>query len=158
MQSPSSAPQSYLIFHAPDHLSCSVGNVHPPPRQHILKSRIKLQYSMNHRQPRKAIENEWNKMTLKEINECIIESLACRIGWNSAINVRNVLLSFSDRYEWFSPDFESKLPLFWWGSLNSVCNDFYFRPSIFEYCSLCSLANSRSLESIGKSGGPSEIT
>lgn len=40
----------------------------------ILKSRVKLHYSMNFRQLRAAIETEWRKIEQWEINKCILGS------------------------------------------------------------------------------------
>ena len=40
----------------------------------ILKSRVKLHHSMNHKQLRKAIVDEWKAIDQKEIDECILGS------------------------------------------------------------------------------------
>jgi hypothetical protein len=51
---------------------------------------------MNYRQLRKAIEDEWNKITLEEINECIIGSLK---GKPDARGVKTGKASMQDRVE-----------------------------------------------------------
>ncbi len=74
----------------------------------ILKSRVKLHKYLTSRQLRQAMEEEWKKITLKEINECFwIAPMAnptlgeskkgsqiCRIGCNSAGSGMDTLLHF----------------------------------------------------------------
>ena len=40
----------------------------------ILKSRVKLHHSMDHKQLRRAIEIEWDRITIAEINAAILGS------------------------------------------------------------------------------------